>query len=301
MKSEIRNPKSERSPESEIRRIPVACDFSVNVPRRPLFRVSDFGFRISDLCGRQVSIRRCLLVLPLVSAFIAVLPVGCAHGPGREEREFMRIYTPQVPVFLSGPASALLTNTEGFSARATVRGDSAFPGSEFVEGELLGRGSKLVFAPGKTEPENKQLRLGAFSYIWDVASGTGFLLSEALQGYAPVASTLRVTNLVYESGGSPPREVTAFMNDGSKTVFRVWPGDTRKEFPSRIEARGTLPLTVSLAKIRLQSPPADLFVPPDSFSKYPTADALADEIAVRQHNLGRGLREPAVPSMPEHK
>jgi len=261
---------------------------------------SSIASRISGLC-RHVSIRGSLPVLLLTLGLAAVFGGGCAHGKGREQREFTRVYTPQIPVFLSGPAAVLLTNSDGFSARATLRGDSAFPGSALVEGELLGRGSKLVFAPREGGQENKQLRLGGFSYIWDVASGTGFVLSEALQGYAPVASGLRVTNLVYEPGGSPPKEVTALMNDGSKAVFRVWPNEARKELPAHIEARGNPSMALSLAKIKLQPPAPDLFLPPDSFSKYATAEALADELAVRQHNLGRGLREPAVPSMPQHR
>lgn len=231
----------------------------------------------------------------------ALLAGGCAHGPETEHGAFVRVYTPQVPVFLSGPAAVLLTNTGGFSARVTDRGDSAFPGSESVEGELLGRGTTLIFAPRETGPEDKQLRVGGFSYIWDVASGSGYVLSDALQAYAPVASTLRVTNMVFGAGENDSREATTLMNDGTKAVFRIWPADPRKQFPSRIEGRTRPPFTLTFGKVRLEPPAADLFRPPDGFAKYPTAEALADEIAVRQHNYRRGAREPAIPSVPERK
>lgn len=237
----------------------------------------------------------------LLLGLCALLAGGCAHGPPTDHGEFTRVYTPQVPVFLSGPAAVLLTNTAGFSARVTDRGDSAFPGSDSVEGELLGRGTTLIFAPRETGPEDKQIKFGGFSYIWDVASGSGYVLSDALQGYAPVASTLRVTNVVFGAGENDSREATILMNDGGKAVFRVWPGDPRKQFPARLEGRTRPPLTLTFAKVRLEAPAAGLFKPPEGFTRYPSAEALADEIAVRQHNFRRGAREPAIPSFPERK
>jgi hypothetical protein len=38
----------------------------------------------------------------------------------------------------------------------------------------------------------------------------------------------------------------------------------------------------------MQAPPEQIFALPSDFSKYPTAEALADELAARQHNLRRG-------------
>ncbi len=244
---------------------------------------------------------KALRTATLLPGACALLAGGCAHGPETEHGAFVRVYTPQVPVFLSGPAAVLLTNSTGFSARVTDRGDSAFPGSEAVEGELLGRGTTLIFAPRETGPEDKQLKVGGFSYIWDVASGSGYVLSDALQGYAPVASTLRVTNTVFGAGENDSREATILMNDGSKALFRIWPADPRKQFPTRVEGRTRPPLTLTFAKVRLEPPAADLFKPPEGFTKYATAEALADEIAVRQHNYRRGAREPAIPSVPERK
>lgn len=231
------------------------------------------------------------------AAVLALLLAGCAHAPQAEKSEFIRVYTPQVPVFLTGPMGVLLTNNGGFSARATVRGDSAFAASELVEGELLGRGSKLLFAPRETGQEGKQLRVGGFSYIWDVASGTGFVLSDALQGYAPVASSLRATNLVLGATGGAWREATAFLNDGAQAIFRIWPSGSRRPFPSRIELLGVPPLALSFSKVKLEAPPADLFAPPDGFTGYRSAEALANEIAARQYNLRRGPLEPALPAM----
>src|SRR5580765_7868202 len=49
LKSEIRNPKSERNPNAEIRKADGRSDVSWNFGLRPsgFFRISDFGFRIS--------------------------------------------------------------------------------------------------------------------------------------------------------------------------------------------------------------------------------------------------------------
>ncbi|HEY5911040.1 MAG TPA: hypothetical protein VJA21_10600 [Verrucomicrobiae bacterium] len=233
----------------------------------------------------------------LLGVSVALLS-GCAHGPEGGRGEFLRVFTPQVPVFLSGPAAVLLTNTGGFSARVTVRSDSAFPESESVEGELLGRGSMLFFAPRASGAEGKQLRLGRFSYIWNVATESGYVLSDALQAYAPVTSTLRVTKVDSSPGEPGLRDTTVLMNDGSKAVFQVWPERSWKDFPSRIEARGTPPLALSLSKVRLQPPESELFAPPDGFAKYPTAAAMADEIAARRYNLRRGAREPVLENIP---
>ncbi len=234
-------------------------------------------------------------VPPLLLA-AAVFLSGCAHNLDLEKSGFVRVFTPQVPVLLSGPAAVLLTNTGGFSARVALQERSGLPGQVPAEGELLGLGSKLVFAPRESGRPDKNPEAGGFSYIWDVALGSGFILSEALQGYAPVSSTLRATNKVVS--GASPLNVTVFLNDGAKEVFRVWPNGERREFPSRIESSSAPVFTATVSKVRFQAPAADLFAPPPGFTKYPTPEALADEIAARRQNFRRGTRGSDIYSVP---
>jgi hypothetical protein len=222
----------------------------------------------------------------------AGLLAGCAHKSDLEIREggYTRVFTPQVPVFLSGPAAVLLTNTPGFTARVTFQGDELVTGRRPIEGDLFGRAGKLLFAPKQGDPSAKKAHQTGFSYLWDVASSSGYVFSEALQAYAPVSSNLQATNLVTgPSQAASAHQVTIFMNNGSSTSFRVEAEPNHQGLPSRIQSLTSAPpISVTLSKIHLQPPPPDLFSPPDGFSKYASPEAMADELAARQHNLRRG-------------
>jgi hypothetical protein len=65
-----------------------------------------------------------------------------------------------------------------------------------ASGQLLARGTKFFFDPAP--PSGKPSRAGQSSFIWDATTRQGFLLSEALQGYAPIAATVGFTNLVVQ-------------------------------------------------------------------------------------------------------
>jgi hypothetical protein len=216
-----------------------------------------------------------------------LLMSGCAHDGDLEPRaKFTRVFTPQMPSFMIGPAAAFFTNTAGFSAKLVVQADPAFPQPGPVEGELLGRGSKLLFAPRQIDTGEKVTPAKGFTYVWDMASASGFVLSEALQAYAPVSSSLRVTNVVEAAGAGAAHSVTVQMNDGSQNVYRLI-RDPKNGFPESIAALNP-PATLTLSKTRFQAPPLDLFAPPSGFSRYQSPEALADEIAARQHSLRRG-------------
>jgi hypothetical protein len=223
------------------------------------------------------------------------------------------VFTPQVPPFVNGPMAVLLTNTTGFSARTTLQSE-AFPGPQHQKtGQLLCRGSKLLFAPDPDESAKKQSRVGGFSFLWDLAENQGFLLSEALQGYAPVASRLLVTNLVTGMIQATPRKIAGYkcepadarvqMSDGSTAILQLWRAGDLKGLPVEISWSGPAPpLTLTFSKIRLEPPPADLFALPDGFTKYNSPETLADELALRQNNLHRPTHEPTEePEHPEHQ
>jgi hypothetical protein len=228
---------------------------------------------------------------------IAFLVAGCS-GSGQSRRSnYSRIVTPLPPAFLTGPAALLLTNSLGFSARAEI-----LPLRSGIQptsaGELLQRGSKLLYAPESDEMTDTHRQPGGYSFIWDVAQSRGFVLSEALQGYAPLVSALHVTNLETTLGkasaqrfaGHPcePVTVSAFSPDSPVASFEVWRAIDLHGFPVRIESATNLnTYLVNFSKIRLEAPSADIFSPPDGFTKYETPEAMADELAARQHNLKR--------------
>jgi hypothetical protein len=181
----------------------------------------------------------------------------------------------------------LLTNGTGYSAHLTVQNESLGTPQGVNSGQLLCRGSKLLFAPASNEPKKKQARGGGFAFIWDVASGHGYVLSGALQAYAPVSSSVQATNVVRENQSAAPANASVQMSDGTTHNFQCSPSDLAG-VPGRISGiGGQMPLVISLSNISREIPAEDTFTPPDDFSKFSSPEAMADELAARQRNLRR--------------
>jgi hypothetical protein len=194
----------------------------------------------------------------------------------------------------------LLTNAEGFRAHVALTGGSAGRPGESVAGELMSRRDKLLFAPEPAATGGKRARAEDFSFIWDVSEGRGFMLNGPLQGYAPVAAKTRFTNVVASAARitSPPEkvaghpcqqaEVKVCSSDGTATVLCVWRATDLKGVPLRITGAppGTPP-ALNFSKVRMESPPDDLFLPPDGFTKYASAEAMMTELTMRQQNHKR--------------
>jgi hypothetical protein len=224
---------------------------------------------------------------------------GCSHSSETIDHEygFTRVFAPQPPAFLSGPAAVLLTNSAGFSSRVELHTETFSSQATPVTGQLLGRGSKFFFAPDPNE-RDKNSKSGGFSFIWDVASQSGLILSDALQAYAPVSYDLRATNVAIHSDVLPQRSIsghpclpvnaTVQMSDGSAAIFQVSRAADLNGLPVQISSvTNAVPLTLTLSKVRLESLPLELFGPPDGFTKYSSAETMVDELAARQHNLRR--------------
>ncbi len=231
---------------------------------------------------------------------------GCSHSGDMDLREpgFVRVFAPQFPEFIRAPMGLLLTNSAGFSAIAEVQISSAMPDPQgTVSGHLLSRGNKLLFAPRAGESDDKPERAGGFMFIWDVTAGTGFVVSEALQGYAAVSREMRVTNVTSQPRSGPVQkvaghssvvsDVTMQLNDGTTGGFEVARATDLNNLPVQLRSRATTNSagqTVTLSKVRLQAPAADLFAPPEGFTRYSSPEAMADEIAARKRSLRRGNR-----------
>ena len=206
---------------------------------------------------------------------------------------------PQTPVFLNGPMALLLTNASGFRAHAVLEKGGSANGAEVIEGELMGGGGKLLFAPGPSSSAKRFHTLGS-AFIWDVTANCGYLLSDPLQAYAPIPGNIQFTNIATGSampGAAPenisghpcqPAQATVAASDGSITGFRLWRATDLNGLPVRITRASSGPaLTLTLSKIRLEAVPGDLFIPPNGFAKYDSPDRLVNELAARQQSLKR--------------
>ena len=167
-----------------------------------------------------------------LAALAVVLVGGCKHAPAPDETLDRRasMFSIQPPMFLTGPVAALLTNGIGYSARLAVLPEEP---PVHASGQLLVHGSKLLFAPDPdSTPADKHLPRGDFSFIWDVAEGRGFVLSESLQGYAPLSERPGVTNVAWEPRPADRRRIDGRdcalelgrveRSDGSTALFQAW-------------------------------------------------------------------------------
>ena len=237
-----------------------------------------------------------LKMLGLGCAAVALLLLpGCGGGSNVKvgaSGVTERVPTPKTPAFLNGPMSALLTNADGFSAHAVLEMRSSSDKQTIVSGQLLGRGGKLLFA--MEPPSGERKRAGGFSYIWDVATQSGFLLSDPMQGYAPMLSALQHTNVVFQPapGRSGSETIdgyrceqvvaTVTSSDGTTTAYQVWRAADLKGIPVRIIPVDRPNVTLSLSKIRLEALPGQLFLPPGDFTRFESPDAMVSELLVRQ-------------------
>lgn len=229
-------------------------------------------------------------VLPV--AIAAVVMAGCASKPG--ESYHAGDETP--PDFLTGPAVVLLTNLDGYSAHLIASIPKPDGANRVVAGDLLQREGRLIFQPAATAKGKKTRMAGGTFFVWDASAASGYVLSDPLQGYAPVSTNVTVTNIVVNTGaaaeevvsGHPCRrvEVVVQSNDGTATRFLVWQAEDAKHFPLKIQSASSLrPETLEFSDLRLELPDPELFSPPEGFTKYASAVALMNELIVRQTTL----------------
>jgi hypothetical protein len=255
----------------------------------------------------RVSIKRTFSVGIVVVLALLVAACSSEDLTVRRQGGFTRVATPRPPIFLTGPASVLLTNGAGFSARVEVLTEGSPAGGRNSAGELLGRGTKLFYAPESDESADPRRQRGGYSFIWDVAANQGYVLSEALQAYAPISSDLRVTNVTIDAGQAAaqrfsghlcePATATARTTDGAAAEFELLRAKDLNGLALRIQASTKAnPFTLSFSKLHLEAPPDNVFSPPDGFAKYASPEAMADELAARERNLHRKNREQIDPS-----
>lgn len=229
---------------------------------------------------------------------------GCVHRDLNAGRE-AEVTLPKLTALMTGPAALLLTNLTGFESecRISLAGGTGSPRN--FSGRLFAHGGKLSLEMVPDKYKSASTR--AFGVIWDVASGQGYVFSEALQGYAALTGSGRFTNLLTAVAGQTESleghpvdhaDVTAIGADGQRIVLHL----------TRAQDLGNLPLqirktdepdafTLMLAKVQKGLPPEELFLPPDGFTKYESETALLDELNARQHNVFENKQERGVTPM----
>ena len=206
-------------------------------------------------------------------AAVALVAAGCSgtRAEAKRKANFSHVITPRAPLFVIGPVALFLTNDTGFSARTELQLENSLDAPNSYTGELLVRGTKLLYAPDSDESNTGNRKPGGYSYIWDVAARQGYVLSEALQAYAPVSSELSVTNIETSSSkagaqrisGHPcePATATVRTSDGTTAEFALLRAIDLKGLPLRIQAVAKPgPFTLNLSKVRIEVPPDKVFL-----------------------------------------
>ncbi len=219
-------------------------------------------------------------VLLLMSAIL-----GCAtHGRKIFDE---RVMAPEPPSFLVSPFSALLSSPEGISAEL-LGGD----GSTQVVGRLFAKGGRLQYSPSGSDR----------SFIWDSATHSGYAISDALQGFAPIQSPMFATDIRTKSetaGNASVRvnalagheaEISVKTSDGAESVVRIWRTVEGNGFPARI----TLPASansqvLNFANIKPAIISDRLFAPPEGFTAYASPSIMTSELMIR-HSKTRNAR-----------
>jgi hypothetical protein len=235
--------------------------------------------------------KRVLRLLLLLWGSVAV--AGCAS---KAPKEVFHAGDEVPPDFLSGPAAMLLTNLDGFSASIAFSLPATAGQTKPLSGDLLEREGRLIFQPTLRITKKNNPLQGGMMFIWDEATHSGYVLSDSLQAFARITPGVQGTNLVWvtdaavqeEANGHPCRRVQAVVkcDDGSVARFLVWQATDAKHLPVRIESvTGLRQFTLNFSRVRLDLPAPELFVPPDGFTRYPTAVALMGELIIRQTEL----------------
>jgi hypothetical protein len=216
---------------------------------------------------------------PAVPAMALVLCAGgCANTSSQPDpmREPAQMLLPRLTEVVTGPATGLLTNLDGYHCQFAISFGAAGENQLMAAGELHERDGKLCFEPVFKKSKRKGIDAGAFSLIWDVAGKQGYVLSEGLQGYAPVAAA--------EANGGESKKVAG---------LRVERANDLNGLATRIESLDAMrPFTLTLSDIKPGLPSPNRFVAPDGFTKYESESALLGELASRQRTVMGVSRKP---------
>lgn len=206
------------------------------------------------------------------------------------------------PAFLTGPVAAVLTNVGGFSAQVAATTTTPEGFTTVRSGTMLARDGRLVYQPSLNIKGKRARTEGGLFFIWDEERHSGYVMSEALQGFAPIAAngdTPASVNMNNEGirediDGHPCHRCEAMVTlaGGAQARVTLWRADDLRHFPIRLQTLdGINHMTVDFSEVRLETPARDLFLPPDGFTAYATPVALMNELIVRDASLAKKYNE----------
>lgn len=207
------------------------------------------------------------------------------------------------PDFLTSPVAMALTNLNGFSAHVISTVKTGDEPAQTKSGELLARDGRLLFQPALNLKKKHLQAEGGLFYIWNTVDHSGYVLSEALQGYAPITPDVVATGpltITRESiqeviDGQPCHKCEAAVSlaSGRSVLLTLWESDQTGHFPVRIEAvNGLQRTTLDLSDVRMEYPPQDLFLPPDGFTAYENGARLMNELILRDASYSKKSQIP---------
>ena len=233
---------------------------------------------------------------------LALFLTGCSHTRRSEGYGSLNIAVPQVPLFLNGSMSVLLSNRNSYTARVTSEENATTAGfgPAKVSGEFLAADGKLLFAPDEKKPKTKTSQPQGIVFVWDIGQHSGFVRSEAIQGYAPISSGLTFTNIVERDSAAAPDKIEGHIcraqdasvssGEGLVSSFTVWRTEEPGGLPVRIQSSGSPgALTLTLSKLKPEELSEEIFLPPKEFTRYPNVEAMMTELALREQNFRRRL------------
>jgi hypothetical protein len=229
---------------------------------------------------------------------------GCAHTDQRTSFAHGGPATlvPKLTSVTTWPLALLLTNGGGFESEFTMTLTDASGAPLKLSGPLLVRGGKLRLEAAFDKSSDKSARMGSFGVIWDEAAHQGYVLSEALQGYAPITGLVRCTNLLIQViAGKNERieghpvdtaNVTVMGTDGQTITAQLLRAQDLGNLPLQIDSQNSPhPFTLALSKIQTIVPKEELFFPPYGFTKYPDETVMLDELETRLYTVLGGKHE----------
>ncbi len=232
----------------------------------------------------------CKLSGLLAATLAAALVAGCTTPKDDSAHERVdEVF--DVPNFLMSPAMALFTNSTGFSARLEIK-TSGKPGDKGKMGQLIGRADRLVYAPDPEGGKLSKKRAGdRTSFIWYAADSKGYVVNDALQGYAPISTPAKPVGVAFGEVSTVTEEIDGHrchradvvmtVDNGPSSEFTVWRAADLKDFPMQVKAKDGQ-FTLTFSKVRMQEPPADLFLPPEEYSKHASPAMMLGALLERE-------------------
>jgi hypothetical protein len=217
------------------------------------------------------------------------LLAGCASAPEPQWEDGRVDLETKAPLPLDVSVAWLFTNQPPFRAKVamTRAGDSA---DRPVQALLAGSGGRLYYSTDHRDRDDRPRNLG---FVWDAGTASGFVMSDALQGYAPLAAAPKLTAVeppvtegaLFEKVDGHEARIRSYvgvLEDGSRVEMRVWEATDLRGFPVRIQQRSRGGLsTATISDVRFEAVASGLFQPPEGFTRFESSDRMINELLRR--------------------